>query len=939
MPTPETGQAPFCEQCGAPLLNDSAELGCVHCLLRAGMESAEAATLSPTDFGTRNYQHYEVLAHSDGSPWELGRGAMGVTYKAVDVNLRMPVALKVVNGRFSVRPGANRRFLGEAQAAAKLRHPNVASVFHFGWVNTLPDEKDAESGDCFYAMEFLEGETLDVRVRRVGALAPGLVLEIGLQVARAMVAAEKQGLVHRDLKPSNIMLVAGEEPGVDSARRRAGEAWVKVIDFGLAQVGSEDNGVSSGEFLGTPQFASPEQRAGQPPDMRSDIYSLGATLWFALCAQVYRGDPAILRNRAVPEPLIKLLESMLSADPQDRPATAAAMSEALEECRETIAGSRVATVARPASRARVFAVLAAACLLAMLIGAVLYFRGTDASLGDKSIAVLPFKNLSGDPRNDVLAEGIEDDLLSSLVKIRDLKVIGRQSTAHYLGNAARNVQVIGRELGVRHVLRGSLRRSGNRVLLEVALLDTRDGYALWGERYDRTMTDAISLQGELASAIVDALDATLSPQEAVDLRAKPTRNPDAYVLYLRARKYEHGAVAAIANYEAAARLFEQALALDPGFAQAHAGLASQLALLYRFREPSEELRRRAHAEADEALRLQPALGEAWLAKGECFYHIERDFARALPKFEHARRLLPNDPEPESFLAYIHRRQGKWREARAELEKVAAREPNALNYEEELFATSTLLRDWDSTARHGDRLLLLAPNLPQVKIERAYLEIWRSGDLTSVEKAFAGYSDYGDPEGDLTWARWDAAMIARHYAQAQAALAQFPSEMMTSVFGAPLPKSYLEGCTALAQGEVDRAQLLFETARPSMEAEAIAHPVNAMRHSRLGLLYAYMGRKADALREGERAVELLPSSRDAYEGPERMCDLALIQARVGESERALDLIESLLRKPGCVSFYQASLSLAELRLRWQWDPLRANPRFQRLLAGPEPITIY
>ncbi len=583
--------------------------------------------------------------------------------------------------------------------------------------------------------------------------------------------------------------------------------------------------------------------------------------------------------------------------------------------------------------------LAAVCLLALLAGAGFYFRGSEPALGDKSIAVLPFKNLSNDPKNAILAEGIEDDLLSSLVKIRALKVMGRQSTARYQGKATLDLHAIGRELGVRHILRGSLRRTGDRVLLEVALVDTRDGQVLWGERYDRTLIDAISLQGELASAIADALDATLSPQESVALSSKPTGNPDAYVLYLQARKFEHGPAAATSDYESAARLFDQALALDPGFAEAHAGLASQLALLYRFRGPSEELRRRAHAEAEEALRLRPGLGEGRLAKAKCFYNIERDFPRALAEFERARKLLPNDSEPESFIAYINRRNGKWREARAGLDRIAAREPNVFNYTEELFATAVLQRDWEGATSYGDRLSRLAPNLPQVKIELAYLEIWRHGNLAPVEKVFAEYTAYGDPEGDIAWARWDAAMIARHYADAQAALDQYPFETMSSVFGAPLPKNYLAGCVALAQGKDDPAQKLFESARPSMEAEARAHPDSAIRHSRLGLLYAYMGRKNDARREGGRAVELLPQTRDAYEGPERMCDLALIHARIGDADQALVLIERMLRQPGCVSFYQASLSLQELHLRWQWDPLRADPRFQAILAAPEPVTIY
>lgn len=954
-----------CEQCGAPL-QTRAEIGCLYCLLQGGMDgSGGEARVSSPDFGTRRYQHYEILTHPDGSAWELGRGAMGVTYNAVDVNLQMPVALKVVNGRFSSQPGSNRRFLQEAQAAARLRHPNVASVFHFGIVNALPGSGSVmtaggddveEGGDCFYAMEFVEGETLEARLRRGGPLGPVMAIKLGLQVARAMVAAEKRGLIHRDLKPSNIMLLTEEDAEAgDELRAATGEAWVKVIDFGLAQVATEEMGTSTSSlFLGTLAFASPEQIEGRPLDVRSDIYSLGVTLWYSLTGELpfpsstnakspnkkpHLALPvAQLLKRRTPEPLVGLLELLLATDPGRRPASAIALYDALNDCLESI--SQVPATADRffrGSRKRVtLAVVGVACILLGLAG---YLSWPGSPPDDKSIAVLPFKNLGDDPGNAFFAEGIEDDLRSSLIKIRDLKVIGRQSASRYRPDSARDLPAIGRTLGTRHVLEGSLQRTGNHVLLRVALLDTRDGHELWAERYDRTLADAITLQGELAAAIVEALDATLSPQERVVIRSKPTGNPDAYLLYLRGRKFENRRASAISDYEAAATLYSQALAVDPGFAQAHARLAGRLSLLYRFRGPSEELKARAYAEAREALRLRPDLGEAYLAEGLCLYQIDRDFHRALPKFETALRLLPNDPEPESYIAFIHRRQGRWREAWAGLERVASRDPRTMLYQEELFATASLLRDWLSAANHADRITTLEPGLPQVKIERAYLDIWRRGDLSPIRKVFADYTAYGDPEGDVAWARWDSAMIARDFIGAEAAINSFPFETLPSVFSAPLPKSYLEACIALAQDDKPHAQELFEIARPPMEAETLAHPHDALRHARLGLLYAYMGRKTDAIREGEYAVQLQPASLDAYDGPERLCNLALIHARVGDVDQALSMIESLLRKPGCVSFYEASMSLAELRLRWQWDPLRADPRFQKILAGPEPVTVY
>ena len=247
--------------------------------------------------------------------------------------------------------------------------------------------------------------------------------------------------------------------------------------------------------------------------------------------------------------------------------------------------------------------------------------------------MLPFRNLSNDPVNAFFVEGVQDDILSRLVKIRDLKVINHVGASRFPADAPRDLRAIGRTLGVRHLLAGSLRRAGDRVLLHVSLIDTRDGHEVWSEGYDRKLEDAINLQGELASKIADALDAKLSPRERGDVRASSTRNPDAYVLYLRGRTLESSLTIQISNYEAAQALYAQAVALDQDFALAHARLASTLSLLYRFRGPSEELKNRAYYEAREALRLQPELGEGHLAKALYDYRIGRDFDHALPEME------------------------------------------------------------------------------------------------------------------------------------------------------------------------------------------------------------------------------------------------------------------------------------------------------------------
>ena len=640
-----------------------------------GMATDEAEETSPpNEFGTHFYQHYEILARADGSPWELGRGAMGVTYKARDINLDTPVALKIINARFSARPDARRRFLHEAQAAARLRHPNVASVFHFGTINSLPvlggaattAEENAEAGDCFYAMEFVEGETLEARLRRNGPLTPILALEIGLQVARALAAAEQRGLVHRDLKPSNIMLAAEEEEAaVEGALQVANEAWVKVIDFGLVKLCDKAEQPHT-SFFGTAAFASPEQIQVREVDARSDVYSLGATLWYSLIGKVPFPDRAPndiddpkksaappvaqLTERGVPASVIALLASALAPNPNDRPRSAAAFGRALQNCLEDLTGVGRKVVRLPRSRTRRWALAGGGVgIAAGVIGLAVFLASAHFPPEDKSIAVLPFRNLSNDPANAFFVEGIEDDIISRLVKIRDLKVISRLSSSRYPAGLQRDLPGIGRSLGVRHVLQGSLRREGNRALLHVALIDTHDGHELWADRYDRTLANAITLQGELAGAIADALDATLTPREKVDVQAKPTGNTGAYVLYLRGRKFDNSPTFAVTDYEEAQALYSQAIALDPGFALAHARRSVTLAYLYRFRGPSEELKRDAHAEASEALRLNPELGEAHLANGLSYYRIERNFDRALPELE----------LPAAFSLTIRRRRASW----------------------------------------------------------------------------------------------------------------------------------------------------------------------------------------------------------------------------------------------------------------------------------------
>jgi serine/threonine protein kinase len=444
-----TKSARVCETCGSPIDTTSAgDLGCIACLIATGLDAE--AEQSDTAFASAPDQlgAYTIEHHADGNVWELGRGAMGVTYRAIDKALDRRVALKIISTNLGTHNAEGReRFMREARAAAALRHPNVATVYQFG--------VREETGQFFYAMELVEGETLEERVRRLGPFDVLTTIDIAVQVSAALEAAEQRGLVHRDLKPGNLMLVEAAPSPLSSSndnatrtshprRKSATEAsrpQVKVIDFGVAKAVADKTNpmaLTHGGFVGTPAFASPEQFTNAPVDVRSDIYSLGATLWFLLTGhmlfsgrtieeiqQARRSKPLPieqLKAARVPRRFISLLTSMLAIEPAARPAGARELVQKLQAIRASITG-RGKTVGRLA--------LAAAIVALATIVSVREFHSTKTTpflIPQKSIAVLPFENLSRDPDNAYFAEGMQEEILTRLASITDLKVISRASS-------------------------------------------------------------------------------------------------------------------------------------------------------------------------------------------------------------------------------------------------------------------------------------------------------------------------------------------------------------------------------------------------------------------------------------------------------------------------------------------------------------------------------
>jgi TolB-like protein/Tfp pilus assembly protein PilF len=570
------------------------------------------------------------------------------------------------------------------------------------------------------------------------------------------------------------------------------------------------------------------------------------------------------------------------------------------------------------------------CAVAYLIYQRYHPSSSSSDIPEKSIAVMPFENFSDDKENAFFADGIQDDILTSLAKIRDLKVISRTSVMPYRGAMKKNLPQIAQALGVVNVLEGSVRRGDNRVVVSVQLIDARNDRHLWAKRYDRPLADSLGLQGELASEIATELRATLSPEEKGRVETKPTDSPDAYVLYLKARGYETNPDRLFEDLSLAERLYSEALEHDPSFAIAHARLSATLARIYHWFDPTEDRKARTKKSAVKALELKPDLGEGHLALGLYYYWADSNYEKALEEFRLAAAALPNDGEIGYFSAAIRRRQGKWNENLELLKANLDVDPGNANVASEIAYTHAFLHDWAQAAKMYDRVVALAPDSPNFRINRAYIDLYASGKTTALKSALAEIPIGVDPSGLVSRARWDLAMLERDYAAADRAIASYALDVF-QCDEMPMPKSFFRGCTALARGDASVAQAQFAAALPAFES-AVKEAPTGHRHANLGLLYSFMGRNEDAVREGRRAVELEPETKDAVQAPWMNGFLAMIYVRTGNLDSALPLLERALASPFPVDNTNCCITYNDLRKRWQWDPARNDPRFQKLLEA-------
>jgi len=584
-----------------------------------------------------------------------------------------------------------------------------------------------------------------------------------------------------------------------------------------------------------------------------------------------------------------------------------------------------------------WAVMTAALLgLAAIVGGIAMFshyrtRSTLAA-PEKSIAVLPFENLSDDKENAYFTEGVGDEILTDLAKIADLKVISRTSVMQYKSGVSRNLREIGEQLGVAHVLEGSVQRIAVRVRVTAQLIDARTDAHLWAEHYDRPLDDVFAIQSEVAQAIADQLKAKLSAAEKAAINQAPTTDLVAYDLYVRAE-----ALRAATSFNArlkenlleATRLLDQVIARDPTFFLAYCRLAEAHDLIYFFGSDHTPARLAlANTAIQTALRLRPGSGEAHLALAEHLYRGYRDHEHALAELTLARRALPNDPQVLELTGFITRRQGRWEESTKDLTRALELDPRNLFFLQQLSFTYEYQRRYRDLAAVLDRALKLVPSDPDTRVARALIDLEERADPTSVHATIEAVVAEDPGTAKSIAEKWFyVALCERDNVGVSRALAIIPPEGI-SEGNIWWPRPFFEALAARARGDASGALAAFTAARAEVEKTMREQADYAQGITVLGLIDAGLGRKDDAIREGERAVALAPVSKDAIDGADLILNLAVIYAWSGEKELALKQLAEAAQLP-------SSLNYGWLRLHPDWDPLRGNPRFEKIVASLAP----
>jgi serine/threonine protein kinase/tetratricopeptide (TPR) repeat protein len=867
---------------------------------------------------------------------EVGRGGQGVVFRARQKSLNRIVALKVIGLGQWATPAHLKRFRLEAEAAARLDHPCIVPIYEVG-------ERD---GQCYFSMKFVEGGQLDEVVRR-SPMSIRHAVELIAKVARTVSYAHEHRILHRDIKPGNILLDAKGEP--------------HLTDFGLARlVESESTVTRTVEVLGTPSYMAPEQAAGNNAKLTraTDVYGLGGVLYQVLTSHPpFAGGttyetiklvleteprPPRLWNSKVDRDLSTICLKCLEKDPPRRYSSALALAEDLERWlrHEPIKARRTGLIARGKKwlqrnpTAAGIAVLSIALIAAVSVivwKSELFHRPAAAG-----IAVLPFENLSNDREDASFADGVQDDILTKLAKIADLKVISRTSVMQYRGN--QNTRRIGNELSVSHVLEGSVRKTGAWLHINAQLIDARTDSHVWAEEYDRDLKDMFAVQSEIAQKVAGQLHAKISPAEKLAIERPPTADLTAFDLYSGAKNLvlvgtssTSNSPTAKANWLKAADLLNQAVTHDPTFLQAYCQLASVHDELYHFRfDRTPERLALAEAAINAAFRLRPDAGEAHLARAGHLYHGYLDYDGALAELQIARQTLPDDARLFELKGYIERRRpgGNQEEALRNLERALELDPRNISLLRQTALSYDDLRRYAEEEAVLDRVLSIEPNDAETKTVRAYVELdWKANTHPFHQVIDEIRAKEPGAVQDVANDWLVCALAERDPGGAANALAALGENGFGSETLRYSPR-FIEGLIARMTKDDAKARTAFTAARAEQEKLVGARPDDAGALSVLGLIDAALGRKEEALREGRRAVELLPVAKDAVNGARMILSLATIAGWVGDKDLACQQLGQASRLP-------TGFSYGELKLLPFWDPLRGDPCFEKIVASLAP----
>jgi TolB-like protein/Tfp pilus assembly protein PilF/predicted Ser/Thr protein kinase len=906
----------FCNKCATPLPNRNE--------IPVSPTRTMEKTTEDLTRGSTFVSRYEVIE-------ELGKGGMGNVYRVFDKKLEEEVALKIIKPEVAYNGNSIDRFSNELKFARKVAHRNVCKMYDLG-------EKE---GTHYITMEYVAGESLKSMIGMMGQLSAAQVVFIAKQVCEGLAEAHRLGVVHRDLKPSNII--------VD----RDGNA--RVLDFGLARSLKAKSITGPGVMVGTPAYMSPEQVDAKQVDKRSDIYSLGVILYEMIAGRVpFDGDTALsiaLKhktekpldpidfNAQMPLELNRVILKCMEKDKEKRYQDAKELVSELSKIEDgittrerkipkknptTLKTVKVTLRKRWMMIAALFAVVVVAGMAILYSGIKRPMVPTESTL----LVVLPFENLG--PRGDeYFADGITEEITSRLAALQGLAVISRTSAKQYK-KTDMTTQQIGKELGVDYVLEGAVRwdrsAEGNgRVRVTPQLIRVSDDTHLWVERYDRVINDIFSVQSEIAEEVAKQLDLTVLEPERRALYEKPTDNLEAYDYYLKGKEHEYKgwSYSDDQEFDLAIENLEKATELDPEFAMAYVQISLIHSRMYFFgdnRTPERLVK--SKAAVDSALELQPDLPEVQIALAFYYYWGLLDYERAEEIFKSVQKAQPNS-SPE-LLGYIHRRQGKWEQSLPILEKAFKLNPRHSQLAYEIGLSYQGMRSYGKAEEWFNRALSISPNRLTPRLGKIGTYVLSKGKM---KEALALLETL--PQHQLTDYMWlTLGLLERNY---QEVLDRLASLSYDSFEGQHFyfHKDLAFAVVYHAMKEWSLMETRAQSARVALEETVRENPGDPRFHAALGLAYAYLGRKAEAVQEGSHAVKLHPVSKDAVFGPCYILNLARIYTVIGEYEEAIDQLEYLLSIPSAEFLWQ-SVSIPLVRLDPQWDLLREYPKFQRLL---------